>query len=110
MYGSLYKDKVKNYTLSFKKVISNFDNKLDNIEKEGKGRVAKGAFGPTFDGVRNNKNGIKRKTLSSRKRERVIIIHQKCIICKRPAYKVLKAYYYACPKIAPKRGAPSART
>ena len=90
--------------------MSDFKNKLDKIKKKGRGKVAKGFFGLTFNEVRNNKDSIKRKTLSIRKKERAIIIYQRCIICKRPTYKKLKAYYYAFPKIAPKRGAPSART
>ena len=72
--------------------------------------MAKGFFGPTFDGVRNNKDNTKRKASSLRERERAIIIYQRCIVCERPTYKKLKAYYYAFPEIAPKRGAPSART
>ena len=55
--------------------MSDFENKLDKIKKKGKGKVVKGFFNPTFDGVRNNKNSIKRKTLSLRKRERAIIIY-----------------------------------
>ena len=72
--------------------------------------MAKGSFSLTFDGVRNNKNNIKKKTSSLRKRERAIIIHQKYIIYKKPTYKKLKAYYYAFPKIAPKGGTLSAHT
>ena len=55
--------------------MSDFKKKLDKIKKKGKGKVAKGFFGLTFDGVRNNKDSIKKKTLSLRKKERVIIIH-----------------------------------
>ena len=72
--------------------------------------MAKGFFGPTFDEVRDNKDGTEKKTSSSRKRERTAIIHQKYIIYKRPICKNLKVYYYAFLKIAPKGGAPSART
>ena len=90
--------------------MSDFKNKFDKIKEKGRGKVAKGSFGLTFDGVKNNKDSIKKKTLSLRKKEKAIIIHQRCIIYKRPTYKKLKAYYYAFPKIAPKRGAPSART
>ena len=90
--------------------MSDFKKEFDKKEEKRRGRVAKGFFGLTFDGVENDKDGIKKKTLSSRKRERAIIIHQKCIIYKRPVCKNLKAYYYAFPEIAPKRGAPSART
>ena len=72
--------------------------------------MAKGLFGLTFNRVKDNKDSIKRKTLSLRKRKRVIIIDQKCIICERPTYKKLKACYYVFLKIAPKGGAPSART
>ena len=55
--------------------MSDFEKKLDKEKEKDKGRVAKGLFGFTFDGVRDDKNSIKRKALSSRKRERVIIIH-----------------------------------
>ena len=90
--------------------MSDFENKLDKVKEKGKGRVAKGSFGPTFDGVRDNKDSIKRKALFLRKKERVIINYQRYIIYKRPICKRLKAYYYAFSKIALKRGAPLART
>ena len=104
------KNKIEKCTLLFKKVMSDFKKKLDKEKEKGKGKVAKESFGLTLDRVRDNKNSIEKKTLSLSKRERVIIIHQRCIICKRPACKNLKAYYYAFPEIAPKGGAPSART
>ena len=109
-YGAVYKEKIETGTLLFKKIISNFKKEFNKIKKKGKGKVAKGSFGFNFDGVRDNKDNTKRKTSSLRKRERAIIIHQRCIICKKPTYKKLKAYYYAFPKIAPKGGTPSART
>ena len=74
--------------------MSDFKKQLDKDAEKGKGKVAKKNYGTTFDGVRDNKESIKRKASSSRKRERAIIIHQKCIICKRPACKKLKTYYY----------------
>ena len=55
--------------------MSDFKKEFNKIKEKGKGRVVKGFFGLTFDGVRNNKDSIKRKALSLRKRERVIIIH-----------------------------------
>ena len=55
--------------------MSDFKNKFNKIKEKGKGKVAKGFFGLTFDKVKNNKDGIKRKTSSSRKREKVIIMH-----------------------------------
>ena len=72
--------------------------------------MAKGFFGLTFDKVKDNKDSIKKKASSLRKRERVIIIHQRYIIYERPTCKNLKAYYYAFLKIVPKEGAPSAYT
>ena len=72
--------------------------------------MAKESFGPTFDKVRNNKDNIKKKASSSKKKKRAITIHQRCIIYKKPTYKKLKTYYYAFPKIAPKKRTPSART
>ena len=90
--------------------MSNFENKLDKIKKKGKGRVVKGFFSLTFDRVRNNKDNIKKKTSSLRKRKRAIIIHQRYIIYERPMCKNIKAYYYTFPKITLKQGAPSART
>ena len=74
-HGAVYEEKIEAGTLLFKKVVSDFKKEFDKVEEEGKGRVAKGSFGLTFDGVRNNKDSIKRKTLSLRKRERVIIIY-----------------------------------
>ena len=90
--------------------MSDFENELDKIKEKGRGKVAKGFFGLIFNGVRNNKDNTKRKTLFLRKRERAIIIHQRCIICERPTCKKLEACYYAFLKIAPKGGAPLART
>ena len=72
--------------------------------------MAKEFFGLTFDGVRNNKDSIKRKALFLRKRERAIIIYQRCIICERPTCKKLKACYYVFLEITPKKGTPLART
>ena len=62
-------------TFLFRKVVSDFKKELDKVKEKGKGRVAKGSFGLTFDGVRDNKDNIKKKALSLRKRERVIIIY-----------------------------------
>ena len=64
--------------------------------------MAKRAFGPTFNEVKNNIDNTERKTLSLRKRGKVIIIHKKCIIYKKPTCKNLKIYYYTFFKIAPK--------
>ena len=72
--------------------------------------MAKGFFGLTFDKVRDNKDSTERKTLFLRKRERAMIIYQRCIICERPIYKNLKACYYTFLEIAPKRGTPLTRT
>ena len=43
--------------------MSDFKKEFDKIKKEGKGRVAKGFFGITFDGVRDDKDSIKKKSL-----------------------------------------------
>ena len=72
--------------------------------------MAKGSFGLTFNGVRDNKDSTEKKALSLRKKEKAIIIHQRCIICKKPTCKKLKTYYYAFLKIAPKGGTPLIRT
>ena len=72
--------------------------------------MAKGSFSLTFNGVKDDKDSTKEKALSSRKKERAIMIHQKCIIYERPACKNLKAYYYTFLKITPKREALSACT
>ena len=90
--------------------MSDFEKEFDREEEKGRGRVVKGSFGLTFDGVRDNKDGIKRKASFLRKKRKAIIIYKKCIICEKPAYKNLKAYYYAFPEIVLKGGAPSART
>ena len=55
--------------------MSDFKKELNKIKKKGKGKVAKGFFGLTFNGVKNNKDNIKKKTLSLKKRERAIIIY-----------------------------------
>ena len=89
--------------LLFEKIISDFKEELNKDVEEDKGIVAKGSFGLTFDGVRDDKNNIKREISFSRKKEKAIIIHKECIIYKRPACKKLKAYYYIFPEIAPKK-------
>ena len=55
--------------------MSDFKKKLNKIKEKGKGRMVKGSFGPTFDGIRDDKDSIKKKTLSLRKKEKVIIIY-----------------------------------
>ena len=80
------------------------------MKEKGKGKVAKEFFGLTFDGVRNNKDNIKKKTSSLKKRKRAIIIHQRYIVCERLTYKKLKACYYTFFKIALKGGTPLTRT
>ena len=87
-----------------------FKREFNKDVKKEKGKVAKGVFSPTFDRVRDNKDSINKKIFSWKKKERAIIIHKKCIICKRPACKKLKACYHAFLKIVLKRGAPLAHT
>ena len=48
-------------TFLFKKVMSNFKKELDKEKEKGKCRVAKGLFGLTFNGVKDDKNSIKKK-------------------------------------------------
>ena len=55
--------------------MSNFEIKLNKIKEKGRGKVVKGFFGLTFNEVRNNKNSIKKKALSLRKKKRATIIH-----------------------------------
>ena len=55
--------------------MSDFKKEFNKVKEKGGGRVAKGFFGPTSDKVKNNKDSTKRKALSLRKKERVIIIH-----------------------------------
>ena len=74
-YGAVYEEKIEAGTLLFRKVASDFEKKLDKIKEKGRGRVAKGSFGLTFDEVRDDKDSIKRKALSLRKKERAIIIY-----------------------------------
>ena len=74
-YGAVYKEKIEAGTLLFKKVTSDFEKELDKVKEKGRGKVAKGFFGPTFDGVRNDKDSIKKKASSLRKKKRAIIIH-----------------------------------
>ena len=52
-----------------------FKKKLDKIKEKGKGKVVKGFFGLTFNGVKNNKDSIKKKALFLRKREKAIMIY-----------------------------------
>ena len=44
--------------------MSDFEKELDKNAKEDKGKVAKGFYGLTFDGEKNNKDNIQKKTLS----------------------------------------------
>ena len=52
-----------------------FKKEFDKVKEKGKGKVAKGSFGLTFNEVKDNKNSIKKKTLSLRKKEKAIIIY-----------------------------------
>ena len=74
-YGTVYKEKIEAGTLLFRKVVSDFKKEFDKVKEEGRGRVAKGFFGLTFDGVKDNKDSTERKALSLRKKERAIIIY-----------------------------------
>ena len=69
------KDKIKKCIFLFKRVMSDFKKEFNKEKEKRRGRVAKGFFGLTFNGVRDNKNGIEKKDLFLRKRERVIIIY-----------------------------------
>ena len=69
IYDVIYEDKIEECTLLFRRVVSDFERELDKKKEKDRGKVAKGFFGPTFDGVRDDKDGIKRKALSLRKRE-----------------------------------------
>ena len=55
--------------------MSDFKKKLNKIKEKGKGKVAKGFFDLTFNEVRDNKDSIKKKALSLKKREKAIIIY-----------------------------------
>ena len=74
-YGTVYEEKIETGILLFKKVMSDFKKKLDKVKEKGRGKVTKGFFGLTFDGVRNNKDSIKKKASFLRKREKAIIIY-----------------------------------
>ena len=74
-YGAVYKEKIETGTLLFKKIMSDFEKKLDKIKKKGKGKVVKRFFGLTFDRVKDDKDNTKKKALSLRKKKRVIIIY-----------------------------------
>ena len=71
----MYKDKIEKCTLLFRKIMFDFKKKLDKKKEKGKGKVVKRSFGFIFNGVRDNKDSIKKKALFLRKRERAIIIH-----------------------------------
>ena len=74
-YGTVYKEKIKAGTFLFRKVASDFKKELNKIKEKGKGKVAKGFFGLTFDKIRDDKDNIKRKTLFLRKKKKAIIIY-----------------------------------
>ena len=57
----MYKNEIKKCTLSFKKIMCDFKKKFDKKKEKGKDKVAKRSFGLTFDGVKNNKDNIKKK-------------------------------------------------
>ena len=59
----MYENKIEKCTLLFKRVTFDFKKKLDKEKEKRKGRVAKGSFGLTFNGVRDNKDGTKKKNL-----------------------------------------------
>ena len=74
-YGAVYEEKIEAGIFLFKKVISDFKKEFSKIKEKGKGKVAKGFFGLIFNGIRDDKDNIKRKTSSLKKRERAIIIY-----------------------------------
>ena len=74
-HGVVYEEKIEAGTFLFKKVMSDFKREFNKVEEKGRGKVVKGFFGFTFDGVRDDKDSIKRKALFLRKRERAIIIY-----------------------------------
>ena len=55
--------------------MSDFKKEFNKIKEKGRSKVAKEFFGLTFDGIRDDKDSIKKKALSLRKRERAIIIY-----------------------------------
>ena len=55
--------------------MSDFKSEFNKIKEKGKGKVSKGLFGLTFNGVRVNKDSTRKKTLSLKKKERAIIIY-----------------------------------
>ena len=59
----MYKDKIEECTLLFKKVMSDFKKEFDKEKEERKSRVVKGFFGLIFNEVRDNKDDIKKKSL-----------------------------------------------
>ena len=78
--------------------MSDFKKEFDKIKEKGMGKVVKGFFNLTFDGVKNNKNSIKKKALFLRKKEKAIIIYQRCIIYKRLIYKKFKGVLLRLPE------------
>ena len=57
----MYEEKIKICTFLFRKVMSDFKKEFNKDTEKGKSKVAKGFFGLTFNGVRNNKDNTKKK-------------------------------------------------
>lgn len=101
IYGAQYTRDVKDGTLTFHKVAAHFEQELIRDAKVNKGPVAKGAFGPTFNGEGSDKGGTEKNNSPSKKRSRPVSIQAKCIICKRTKCRSLERCYYAFPEKAP---------
>ena len=53
--------RIEAYTLLFRKVTFDFEEKFDKDMEEGSGRVAKRTFSLTFNAMRDNKDNIEKK-------------------------------------------------
>ena len=75
IYGAQYAKEVKDGTLSFRKVTANFKEALNKDTSIRRGTVAKGAFGPMFDGEGSEKAKTERsKSNPPKKRSRPVSI------------------------------------
>ena len=66
--------------------------------------MVKKTFGLTYNGIKTEKGNIKKNTTFFKKKKRVMTVHGKYIIYKKPGYKKSETYYYIFPKNALKRG------
>ena len=120
LYNGLYKNDLIADTLSFRTVAADFSREINEMSPTSRVKVAKGAFGPTYQGEEadEKEKGETRPTYQSRgKRKRVQPTRaqssqtgdesgRRCLVCERTKCPSLELCFYTFPDQAPKGWVP----